>query len=135
MMQSRRQRGAALMTAIFLITVLAVLAAAVAMTAGQQQTSSAQALDQTRAYYAARGRLDIAIERVLNGSGCGDGTGTVDLAGFTTEIDSGDCAAVTGVREGGDQYDVYTITARAHRGDQASGTRVQREVRVQITKP
>lgn len=125
-MNRSRNTGAALFTAIFLIVVLAGLGITVALISTTQQVSSAQGLDATRAYYAARARLERVIDDAVGGS-CS--SGQVSLHGFTTEAI---CSAVA-VNEGGTNYSVYTITVIAYRGSRDAGTRVRREVRAQVT--
>ena len=132
-----KQRGVALFTAIFLIVVLAAIGVSVALITTTQQVSSAQAVDATRAYYAARARLERAIAESLGPSGgppgtqgCPSTTGPVDIAGFTTTLD---CPPPVTVSEGGATYNVVLMTATASRGDRTAGTRVRRQIRVQIT--
>ena len=124
-----RNRGAALFTAIFLIVVLAAIGITVTLITTTQQVSSAQGLDATRAYYAARARLEQEIDFSVNGPGGCSGNGNQTTQGFTTTFT---CSAV-GVQEGGSSYNVLTMSVTAYRGDRAAGTRVRRRVRVQIT--
>ena len=127
----RRQKGVALFTAVFLIAAVGVLGATVALIAGQQQLATAQTLDQTRAYYAARARLEEEIANLLPAGACPALPSTdPDTFGFTTQIDS--CTS-TMVSEGGSSYDIYTLAVTASRGDLASGTLVRRTIRVQVT--
>ena len=127
-MNRARNRGAALFTAIFLIVVLAAIGITVGVITGTQQISSAQGLDATRAYYAARARLEQEIATAVGGGGCPP---QVDQTtqGFTTRFS---CSEVA-VQEGGSPYNVLTMTVTAFRGDRDGGTRVRRRLRVQIT--
>lgn len=129
------QRGVALFTAIFLIVVIAAVATTVALITTTQQVTSGRSLDATRAYYVARARLDSEIADLAtsaSGATCpGTGSGSSeDIDGFTTRIES--CNAV-GVSEGGDEYDVFTLTVSAFRGDRGSGTLVRRELEAVVT--
>lgn len=126
------QRGVALFTAVFLIAAVAVLAASVSLIAGQQQLTSAQSLDQTRAYYAARARLDQEIAALLGGSSCAalGPPASEDTFGFATAISA--CSGAT-VDEGGMSYQVFDLGVSASRGSLEAGTLVRRTVRVQIT--
>lgn len=127
-MNRARNQGAALFTAIFLIVVLAAVGITVAVITGTQQVSSAQGLEATRAYYAARARLEQEIDIAVAGGGC-SGNGNQTTQGFTTTFS---CGAVA-VQEGGSSYNVLTMTVTAFRGDRDAGTRVRRRLRVQIT--
>ncbi len=132
-----RQHGVALFTVVFLIVVVGGLAVTVGLISGQQQLGSAQALDQTRAYYAARARLDREIAALLPPAPDNDtcpatpGTNNSDVGGFTTVIDA---CAVTTVDEGGATYDIYELEVRAFRGSAEAGTLVQRSIGVQVTE-
>ena len=127
-MNRSRNTGAALFTAIFLIVVLAAIGISVAVLTTTQQVSSAQGLESTRAYYAARARLEQEIDIAVGGGGC-SGNGTQTTQGFTTTFS---CSAVA-VQEGGSSYNVLTMTVTASRGGRDSGTRVRRRLRVQLT--
>lgn len=127
-MNRSRNSGAALFAAIFLIVVLAGIAVSVGLITTTQQVSSGQALEATRAYYAARARLEQEIDDAIDGGGVCSGAGNQDLEGFTTTFN---CSAVA-VSEGGDNYNVLTMSVTAFRGSRASGTRVRRTLRAQV---
>jgi len=135
-MSRRYQSGVALFTAIFLVVVLALVATAVALTTTTQQLASGRSLDAARAWYVARARLDREIASVVATSGSGNAcpaTGaasTTAIEGFDTRVER--CNAVT-VSEGGDAYDVFTLTVSAFRGDRPSGTLVRREIEAVVT--
>lgn len=133
-MNHTRQQGAALITAIFLIVVIAIVAAMVANVAATQQVTSGRALDATRAYYAARTRLERVIDVVAAGTYTADDCPTIpapsSIDGFTTELELCD---ETPVSEGGAQYDVFILRVSAYRGDRTSGTLVRRELRAVVT--
>ncbi len=127
----RRQHGVALFTVVFLIVAVGGLAVSLALISGQQQIGSVQALDQTRAYYAARARLDREIADKLSGGGCSTpDTVADDIGGFTTVVDQ--CSRTT-VDEGGTSYDIIELEVRAFRGSAEAGTLVQRSIGVQVT--
>lgn len=127
-MNRSRNTGVALFTAIFLIVVLAGLGITVALISTTQQVSTVQALDATRAYYAARARLEQEIDIAVGGGGC-SGNGDQTTHGFTTSFE---CEAVA-IQEGGASYNVLTMTVAAYRGSRDAGTRVRRVVRAQVT--
>ncbi|MDX1609968.1 MAG: hypothetical protein R3225_07600 [Halofilum sp. (in: g-proteobacteria)] len=128
-MNRARNSGAALFTAIFLIVVLAAVGITVGVITGTQQISSAQGLDATRAYYAARARLEQEIDFAVDGPGGCSGNGDQTTQGFTTRF----TCSIVAVQEGGSSYNVLTMTVTAFRGDRDGGTRVRRRLRVQIT--
>lgn len=128
-MNRSRNTGVALFAAIFLIVVLAGIGITVAVITTTQQVSSGQGLEATRAYYAARARLERAIDEAITNNAC-PSTGNIDIAGFTTTVT---CPAPVPVSEGGANYNVIQITVIAFRGDRSAGTRVRRQLRVQIT--
>ena len=112
-MNRARNKGAALFTAIFLIVVLAAVGITVGVITGTQQISSAQGLEATRAYYAARARLEQEIDFAVDGAGgCAPQVDQTTL-GFTTSFSCSDVA----VSEGGSNYTVFTMTVTAYRGD------------------
>lgn len=127
-MNRSRNRGVALFAAIFLIVVLAGIGITVAVITTTQQVSSGQGLEATRAYYAARARLEQEIDIAVGGGGC-SGNGNQTTQGFTTTFT---CGAVA-VQEGGSSYNVLTMSVTAFRGDRDAGTRVRRQLRVQVT--
>lgn len=131
-MNARRQQGAALFTAIFLIVVIAAIAAMVANIATTQQITSGRSLDATRAYNAARTRLEREIATVATtspGASC-PSTGAITIDGFTTTLES---CEVTAVSEGGTDYDIFTLRIAAYRGERTSATLVRREMRAVVT--
>ena len=122
------QRGSALFVAVFLIAVVAVLAAAVALTSVTQQLGSARALQAEQAWYAAFGRIELEAPGMLAAGSC-PGSGALDIAGFTTTFE---CSADE-IDEGGATYSVFSVAATAQRGDAASGSLVRRTARAQFT--
>lgn len=125
-----------LFTVVFLIVVVGLLAITVGLISGQQQLTSVQTLEQTRALYAARARLEREIADALENDpadGCpGDApdTNTGDVMGFNTTLLSSEDPQV---EEGGKDYIVVTLEVRASRGNQRGGTLVQRNVQAQVT--
>ncbi len=120
-------RGFALVPAVFLIVVVALLAAvALRISIGQQQTVTV-ALQQARALAAARAGIDWAAYRALNGT-CAGGTlnlGEASLSGYTVSVT---CTA-TAFTEGNASYQSYSITATASTGIYGTPDFAQRVVR------
>jgi MSHA biogenesis protein MshP len=80
----RRQAGVGLVTAIFLLVVLAGLGVAMVGIFTAQQASSNLDLLGARAYQAARAGLEWGIYQRMRNNSCGDpATGTASVAAFT----------------------------------------------------
>jgi len=134
-MNRSRQQGVALITAVFLIVVLGGTAIAAALISTTQNVSSATGLNSPRAYYAARARLEKEIDRFINaGASCPASLpeSLEPFDGFTVQLT--DCVVVPDIEEGGAEYDVITLTVTAAKGSRDAGTRVRRQLRVQITR-
>lgn len=140
-MSARRQRGFALMLAIFLIVTLAAVGVYLVTMSTAQVQSASQDEQATRAYQAARAGLEWGVYRRLISGAC-DATTTLT---FTPGGLSGFRAVVTCVQdgvteiEGGANVSVYLITATACNANPCPGTPtpgyVQREVHARVTAP
>jgi MSHA biogenesis protein MshP len=127
--------GFALVPALFLIVVIALLAAvAVRVTTAQQQTVSL-ALQQARALSAARAGIDWAAYSAINGinGGCA-GLPTLNLpaasfAGYTVVV----TCIPTAYTDGSVSYSAYTIASTATFGTYGTPDFVQRVVRATFT--
>lgn len=124
-----RQRGISLFAAVFLIVVVAAVGVTVTAITATQNIGSVQSLESTRAWFAARERLERAIAEVLDNPGACGSLGDPGINGFSTEID---CNA-TQFDEGGNTYNVFDIHTAAYRGSRQSGTLVRRDVEAVIT--
>lgn len=107
-----RQAGFSLVTAIFLLTVLASLGAFIVVLSGVAQQTPVLGLNGARAYHAARSGLEWGIDRAINGGGACNGTFTID--GFTVVVN---CPAPTNHTDGASNINVYVINAAATRGN------------------
>ncbi|WP_376690388.1 hypothetical protein [Wenzhouxiangella sp. EGI_FJ10409] len=128
MITIRQQRGAALFVGIFLITVVVVFAAVVALTSASQHISQARAGLAEQAWYAAVARLEDGIQEVLASENCPP-TGTQTVFEFRTTLD---CSSIE-VSEGGETYAVYTLSVSAEQGDLDRAVFVRRSLSSQIT--
>ncbi|WP_070989593.1 hypothetical protein [Halofilum ochraceum] len=129
MKRPSNQRGVALFTVVFLIVVVGGLAVSLGLISGQQQLTTVQTLEQTRAYYAARARLDTLIATVLDPSNNCPVSAPPPFEGFTIEQS---CDSYS-VNEGGAPYEIYELEVSASSGKAGSGTLVHRSIRVQVT--
>lgn len=125
----RRQRGGVLFVAVFLVAVVAVLAAAVSLTSVTQSLGSARGLQAEQAWYAALARIESEVPGILSSESCPGGA-VVSIAGFTTTLS---CSQAAGIEEGGREYSVFTLVATASAGTAANDSLVRRTARAQFT--
>lgn len=142
-------RGFVLPSAIFLLVILAGLAAFLVNVSMTQSTMSAQDVQGARAYQAARAGIEWGLYRVLdpgnatvvapgapgwpNMPGCPAFT-TLTIEGFTVTV--GCPAAPQDYLEAGDTRSirVFRLTATATLGVAGAANRVEREVEVTVSK-
>jgi len=128
MIAIRQQRGAALFVGIFLITVVVVFAAVVALTSATQHISQARAGLAEQAWYAAVARMESEIQFIVDNNACPAG-GNTSLFGFSTNLN---CTAET-ASEGGASFGIYSLEVTARQGNLSSPAFVRRSVRGQVT--
>ena len=128
MTRFNRQRGAALFVAIFLITVIVLVAALLALTSATQHTGQARAAAADGAWYAAVARLETAIPGILSSNSCPAGS-SEDLFGYTTTLS---CSRQE-VSEGGNSYGVFTLEVTARQGSLDQAIFVRRSLKSQIS--
>ncbi len=119
----RRQRGAALFYALFLLLALAVLAGYMVTSSGVQHQTFVLAADGSRAYYAARSGVD-AVAFIAVRDGACPSTQSYELDGFQVTVE---CNA-SGHEEAGDSFNVYRLSALAEKGDDADADYISRRV-------
>lgn len=87
---ARRQKGFALITAIFLLVVMAGLGGAIVSISTSQHAGSALDIQGTRAYHAARSGVEWGVYKVVNNSACFAASSFVPqaptLSGFTVTV-------------------------------------------------
>ena len=129
---AKNQRGFALMSAIFLLVVLASLGAyAVRMSSVQQQTVNLSLLS-AQAFHAAKTGVAWGAHQAVNLGACG--TTTLNLAeggsnGFTVDVS---CARTTHV-EAASTIQVYVIDVLAEFGVYGAPDYVSRRLQVKVT--
>ena len=107
-----KNAGLALPAAIFIITILALLTAAMGRLRESEAISYGQAINSTRAFYAAESAAEISIYKLLTSNSCIDESLT--LLAFSQCTTNSRCASNTSI---------FTITVTAICGagiDQAS---------------
>jgi MSHA biogenesis protein MshP len=127
-----KQRGASLVTAVFLIVVLASLGTfAVRLTAIQQNTAGA-AIRSTQAMLAAQSGIDWAAHRALNGGTCAAATIALTEAGANGFSVSVTCTQ-TMHSEAGNTINVYSIESLAQSGVYGGPDYVSRRLHAKVT--
>lgn len=124
-MRRDHQAGISLVTAIFLIVVLAALGAIVVTVSGLQHTSSARDVMGSKAYQAARagiewGAYQVLQQAALPGAGVCPAPSTsipmpagTDLTGLTVNVDCALTNWIEGARTAANPLEFYLITATA----------------------
>ena len=144
--QAKSGAGFVLPSAIFLLVILASLAAFLVRISVTQSTTSAQDVQGVRAYQAARAGVEWGLYQVLdpgnatvvlpsnaawpNQPACVSGSITIE--GFTVDVS---CTASDYLEAGNNRrIRVYRLTANAHAGTVGTMARVEREVAVTVSK-
>lgn len=131
-----RQRGFALVAAIFIVVVLAVLGVMMVTIGGMQRATVSSAVQGSRAYYAARSGIEWGVSQALAG-GCAAAVEPAPgfllaqpgLDNFRVVVN---CAS-TQHRERNDTYDVFLITATATSGTFGNADHVSRTLNTTVT--
>ena len=138
----RMQRGFSLVTAIFLLVVIAALGAfAVTISTAQQQSSSLDVLG-VRAYHAARAGIEWGAYQVISspaGIACpvAGASNPVampagpTLSGFVVDVS---CWSFAPVSEAGANVTMYRLQSTATQGAVATPTYVERQIGVTIAR-
>lgn len=141
------QRGFSIVSAIFLLLVLAALGAFILTFSSAQHTTSAQDVEGSRAYQAARAGIEWGVYQVLRvppppaaAPACFASPTTVaspatvplgsTLAGFTVVAS---CNLSTHT-EAGVTVTIYRITSTASKGAQAAQLRVERQLQSTVAR-
>lgn len=113
---SHHARGFGLVAAMFLIIVVALVVIAMARLSAVQHGSNSLAIQQARAYQAARAGLEWGISHAFNAGACA--AGNPDLAGSTLAEFGVNvaCASNNYVDNEGRAVVIYRITATAQNG-------------------
>ena len=113
---SRAHGGFATIVALFLLVVLAALGAFMVSISTSQQVGSAQDIQGTRAYWAARAGLEWGIGSLTASPGaCPTPPAPFTVEGFTLSVS---CSSAS-FDEGGTPRVVYSLTSRASLGGAA----------------
>jgi len=130
------RHGFALVSAIFLLVVLALLGTMIVAVSTTQQTGQARDALGSRAYFAARAGVEWGIYQALRSASCTPTSTLPPLAGsaqgFTVQVA---CSASGPFDEGGASVMVYQLTATATRGTLGAIDHVERQVQAIVSTP
>lgn len=128
-----RQRGFSLVTAIFLLVVLAILGSYMALMSLTQNQSTALSVQGARAWYAAVSGYhwlsDYIFDPARGNLDCPSPLPTFTVEGFTLTVT--DCTKTT-VTESGSSYPVFDVAVKASRGNYGEVDYVQRTLRATL---
>lgn len=119
MRPERSERGFALVAALFVMVVIAAVVVAMARLSANQHGSNSLAIQQVRAYQAARAGLEWGIARATAASCAANQTVSLagsNLAEFSVQVG---CTATPYV-ESGSNLTIYRLTATAQNGTPAA---------------
>ena len=130
-MRRQQSRGFILITVLFLISVLAVMAVVMSSTSSVQNFTTLYSLQQARAYAAAKSGLEYAVQRALDAAECLAGPSAVNLPGINFNVATS-CTSVPGINEAGNITTVYQISSTATTGTFGNVGYVTRTVRAMV---
>lgn len=136
-----KQRGFALVAAVFIVVVLALLGIMMVTIGGMQRATTSAAVQGARAYHAARAGVEWGIFQALNNRvpTCGAVASTPTTNNFNLGVAGLDDFAVSVVcsytdhRERGDDFFVFVVTATATSGAFGEADHVSRRIQVTVT--
>ncbi|MGB7481944.1 MAG: hypothetical protein WA924_16585 [Burkholderiaceae bacterium] len=130
---ARRRHGFSIVSALFLLVVLATLGAFMATFSSVQHTTSAMDVRGAQAYQAARAGAEWGIYRVLRitPASCAASTALSDVPGFAVTVE---CATSGPYTEGVTPVTVYRITSTARSGAVGTIGYVERQVQVTVSR-
>lgn len=123
-----KQAGLSIISAIFMLLLLAALAAFMLTFSTVSNVTQAQDIQGSRAYWAANSGLQWGVYQVLQTNACA--TTTLTLSGFTVAVA---CTQNT-YPEGGASVNIYRITATANQGTLGSAGYVERQLQATVGK-
>lgn len=126
---TNRSNGFILVTVLFLIAVVAVMAVVMSTTSSVQNLTTVYSLQQARAYFAAKSGLEYGIDRAVNAAVCTNSAITLPGISFNVNIS---CASVGGINEAGNISTVYTLSSTATAGTLGEIGYVTRTVRTTV---
>ena len=125
----KSQKGFSIVTAIFILLVLAVLGGFMVTMSGVQSRTTLWALQGARAYHAARSGLEWGGFQALVNNACSAST-TLTVEGFTVNLA---CQPEGPITEGSQSYSVFHLTSLAEWNVYGSGDYVSRQLTTRVT--
>lgn len=123
------RNGFSIVTAIFILLVLAVLGVFMVTLSGVQSRTSLWALQGARAYHAARSGLEWGGSQAVVNNAC-NASSTLTVNGFTVTLG---CQAEGPFTEGGQSYFVYRLSSLAEWGSYGNNMYVSRQLSSRVT--
>ncbi len=128
-MPKQQARGFILITVLFLITVLAVMAVVMSSTVSVQNLTTTYSLLQARGYAAAKSGLEYGVQRATAAGVCTNGGITLPGIDYTVTLS---CVSVPGINEAGNITTVYQISSTATTGTLGNVGYVTRTLRAMV---
>ena len=129
-------RGFALVSAIFILVVLALLGAMMVALSTTQHVGQARDLFGSRAYFAARAGIEWGVYAALRNNACAASTTLPALAGSAQDFSVVvNCALSGPFDEGGTTVRVYKLTSTATRGVAGGPDQVERQLQAAVSTP
>jgi MSHA biogenesis protein MshP len=131
-----RQKGFTLVTAIFLLVVLAAVGSFMVTIGGTQRTTSVAAVQGARAYQAARSGIEWAIYRVITDGDCSMTNGqsfTTSVSGLNNFTVSLACTPTTHSEAGTNNVNVFVVSSTATFSTYGNLDFVQRRISATIS--
>jgi MSHA biogenesis protein MshP len=130
----KKQAGFSLLSAIFILAVLAVISAFVLDISAVSRSTATYSLQGQRAYFAAKSGVDWGIYKIVTTPSACPATTTINLTqgglnGFSVQV----TCSVNSFTEGTTNYNMFTITGFATKGSFGSADYVSRRVQVIAT--
>lgn len=124
-----KQSGLSIIAAIFMLVLLAALAAFMLTFSVVSNVTQAQDIQGSRAYWAAHSGVEWGVYRVLQDNACA--ATTLPLSGFTVSVT---CTLSGPYLEGSSNVYIYRITATANQGTLGSVGYVERQLQATVGK-
>ncbi|HTT08834.1 MAG TPA: pilus assembly protein MshP [Gammaproteobacteria bacterium] len=134
--RGRYELGFSLVGTVFIITVLAALAAFLVTISGTEQAAATYSLQGARAYAAALSGIEWAARQALppgGGGSCAASTTITSASGAPNNFTITVTCTSTSVTEGANTYNVYNLTSTATTGSTASADLISRTIQASIT--
>lgn len=122
MRRMHRQKGFSLVTALFLMVVLAALGAYMVSISGTQHFTTLHAMQGAKAYHAARTGIEWGISRAVAAGACPATTTINTLGGGLSGFEVTVSCSSSSYTEKGNTFNIYTLQATGQTTSPAFGT-------------